>query len=65
MSELFLPGPNEFIPTNLTVDKKPVEKVRSCAGNVGRLGSHGYLVARSASDAHPIHSSVDFVAQEG
>lgn len=27
ISELFLPAPNEFIPTNLDVDKRPVDVV--------------------------------------
>lgn len=29
IAALYLPGPNEFIPTNLEVDKREVEKVRS------------------------------------
>lgn len=29
LKELFLPGPNEFIPTNFDVDKKDVAEVRS------------------------------------
>ena len=31
VSELYLPGPNEFIPTNLNVDKREVDKVSSPA----------------------------------
>ena len=28
LKELFLPGPNEFIPSNLEVEKRNVDKVR-------------------------------------
>lgn len=55
IQELFLPGPNEFIPSNLDVEKREVEKVRRSASIIRFRQSDGMLhrTATQASATHP------------
>jgi secreted Zn-dependent insulinase-like peptidase len=62
-TELFLPTPNEFIPKNFSVDKKPVKKViwpHAFMGIVTQM-----LLARRQAH-HPTHvPHIHLMAQEG
>lgn len=66
IKELYLPGPNEFIPTNLDVEKRDVEKVSSLRGadliSTDVKCSH---VAFEAPLPHPRNPFDIAVAQEG
>lgn len=62
--ELFLPGPNEFIPTNFEVEKWQVPEVGArtiiCVG----LKEYFFLATETPSP-HPRNSVIDPLVQEG
>lgn len=65
LKELFLPGPNEFIPTNLDVDKKEVAEVSPVSPSCIAVANANTFAAIQAPLLDTRNTVVDCLAQEG
>ena len=64
LEELHLPGPNEFVPTRLDVDKREVDQVSDYAG-FELLQLNSFPPALKAATPDPPNTLDNSLAQEG